>query len=539
MVAWLRAGLAVLVLHLLLVQPAHPSGFDFRALWRVPLELPAILLALVASVNSAVGRMVRAGTVLAITGIFILRTADAAAYAALGRSFNPVADLTLVDAGVRLIAGSFGMVAALGAVVCALLIIVGVAAAVWWATGVWSRLRLPAPTRWAAAAGCVSAIVVSSADAGLLSPRWNGRQVPGDAFALRFAAAKAEQAQETAMGLRDFAKAAREDTFASVPRLLDAIDRDFLLIFVESYGRASLDVPFYAERHKATLEAADARLSGLGLAMRSAFLEAPTTGGQSWLSHATFANGLWIDDQALYLAALSSGRDTLFHIAERNGFHTAVVAPAITMAWPEAEQMGFETILAAKDLGYRGKPFNWVTMPDQFTLAAADRLLMSGNSDSRPIFAEVSLISSHAPWVPVPELVAWEELGDGRVFDAVATSGDPPDVVWRDKERVRIQYRKALDYALNAVFDYAARRADDPPLMVILGDHQTAGWIGMDERPHVPVHLVGPPALVDRAEDWGWNAGLVPAPTPVIPMARMRDMILRAYSTAPEVRAGG
>jgi hypothetical protein len=37
--------------------------------------------------------------------------------------------------------------------------------------------------------------------------------------------------------------------------------------------------------------------------------------------------------------------------------------------------------------------------------------------------------------------------------------GDPPDVVWRDRDRVRDQYRQAVDYALTVVFDYAARHA--------------------------------------------------------------------------------
>ena len=44
--------------------------------------------------------------------------------------------------------------------------------------------------------------------------------------------------------------------------------------------------------------------------------------------------------------------------------------PAITLAWPEAGYFGYDRVLAAHDLGYRGLPFNWVTMPDQFTLAA-------------------------------------------------------------------------------------------------------------------------------------------------------------------------
>lgn len=198
--------------------------------------------------------------------------------------------------------------------------------------------------------------------------------------------------------------------------------------------------------------------------------------------------------------------------------------------------MGFETVLAAKDLGYAGKPFNWVTMPDQFTLAALDRLLRSGEAD-RPIFAQVALVSSHAPWVPVPKLLPWEDLGDGRIFDAVASSGDPPDVVWRDRDRVREQYRLAVDYALQTIFDYAALHAVDPPLLLVIGDHQAAGFVALDERPDVPVHLVGPPALVARTAAWGWTEGLVPGTSSVPqPMDEMRDLIIRTFTT--RIQAG-
>ena len=114
-------------------------------------------------------------------------------------------------------------------------------------------------------------------------------------------------------------------------------------------------------------------------------------------------------------------------------------------------------MLAAADLGYRGKPFNWVTMPDQFTLAAFERELLDPGPRP-PVFAEIALISSHAPWTPIPPLLPWEALGDGRVFDAYATAGDPPEVVWRDPDRVREQYRRALDYVLRAVGGFAERQ---------------------------------------------------------------------------------
>jgi hypothetical protein len=332
--------------------------------------------------------------------------------------------------------------------------------------------------------------------------------------------------------LMGFETAAREDPYAGRTGLLAAIDRDVLVVFIESYGRASLDTELYAETHRATLAEAGARLEGLGLSTRSGFLAAPTRGGQSWLSHATFANGLWIADQTSHGAALASGRRTLFHIAAEAGFRTAAVMPQITLDWPESALMGFETVLAAADLGYAGLNFNWVTMPDQFTFAALDRLLRDG-SDPRPLFAQVATGSSHAPWVPVPQMVDWEAIGDGRIFNAMAEAGDPPDVVWRDRDRVREQYRQAVDYALRVVFDYAARHADDPPLIFVVGDHQAAGFVALDERSDVPVHVIGPDHLVAAAAEWGWTEGLLPdADVEVRSMAAMRDLILEAFSPA-------
>ncbi|KGE04219.1 putative membrane protein [Pseudohaliea rubra DSM 19751] len=267
--------------------------------------------------------------------------------------------------------------------------------------------------------------------------------------------------------------------------------------------------------------------------MASGLLASPTRGGQSWLAHATFANGLWVDGQTRYGAVLASGRQTLFHLAGEAGFHTAAVMPQITLDWPESATMGFETILAAAELDYRGQPFNWVTMPDQFTLTAMDRLLRAERVDDRPLFIQVATGSSHAPWVPVPELLAWEAIGDGHVFDAVAASGEPPEEVWRDSDRVRDQYRMAIDYALETVLSYAARHADDAPLMIVLGDHQAAGFVALDERPHVPMHLIGPAHLVGRAAvDWGLASGLFPPDSaPVVAMDKMRDRILETFSS--------
>lgn len=538
MPAGLRRGLALgaatLLLHLVLILPNHPGALAWGTLFGFPLELPLIVLALLAAGPGRAGRVVRIGVTFLLTAMALLKLADLVSFDALSRPFNPVADLFLVDAFVRLLTGTLGPVLAGVTVLAAIAGIALVAALLWWATGVWSRagmsLRLvPLVTGAALVAGAVVA-----ADVAKRAGHWSlPVALPGEARTTGIAVRKVVTATTTVQALRSFRTAVLEDPFAGRLDLLDRIDRDVIVIFIESYGRTSFDTPYFADVHRATLTEFETKLAAQGLAMRSGFLAAPTRGGQSWLSHATLANGLWIDNQVSYGAALSSGREGLFHHAANNGFRTAAVMPQITLDWPEAARMGFETILAAKDLGYRGLAFNWVTMPDQFTLAALDRLLRDG-SDERRLFAQVALASSHAPWVPVPQMVPWESVGDGQIFNTMAQAGDPPEVVWRDRERVRFQYRLAIDYALRAVLDYALLQAEDPPLLILVGDHQAAGAIALDERSDVPLHIIGPEHLVAPLASVAPDPGLIPQEGgAVLEMNLIRDILLGAYSAGP------
>lgn len=529
----LAAMLALVILDLLLIQPNHPAAVAWDALLLFPLELPAILLALLALGASRAGVALRLALVAALTIIVVLKTADFVMFTSLNRGFNPLGDMPLVGYFYDLIVGNLGHAATIAAVVGAMLVIAGLAAALWWAMRVWSRLLLPRPLPALAAVAAVAAVGFVITDVGAKMGRWSTPfSYPGTAFTARVAVERIETAQQTIADLRVFRAAAKNDPFAGQAGLFDLLDRDVIVVFVESYGRTSLDTPLYANLHRETLTNAQTQLEALGLAMSSTLLASPTQGGQSWLAHSTFASGLWIADQTSYRAALSSGRSTLFHLAGQSGFHTAAVMPQITLDWPEAQFMGFETILAEADLGYAGQPFNWITMPDQFTFAAMDRLLRNQRGDDRPFFIQMALGSSHAPWVPVPEVIDWNALGDGTVFDPLVAASDPPRVVWQDNDRVRAQYRLAVDYALKTVFAYAALHADNPPLMIIVGDHQAAGFIALDDRPHVPMHIVGPQPLVDLLSDAGFTPGLVPPETtPVRRMDLMRAHILQALSS--------
>ena len=537
-------GLSAVFLYLLLIMPNHPDALTWRALLFFPLELPALLFGLAVLGRGRFGALARVLITLLLVPIVILKGADFAMFSALSRGFNPVADLPLIDAGMRLLASTWGLVPTVLAV-CAAIVAAGLLfVLVWWATGVWAGLALfNAPAKMALAGFAVLFAGLSLADLGH-AKGWNwplnlGFNPPGSAFTARVGVERVQLVQSTLEGLKLFRAAAVTDPFADTPNLLDRIDRDVVIVFVESYGRTSFDTPLFTDLHPATLAAGEARLAEKGLAMASGFLTSPTQGGQSWLAHSTFANGLWISDQTRYRAALVSGRQTLFHIAARSGFETAAVMPQITMDWPEAAFMGYDKVFAAKDLGYKGLPFNWVTMPDQFTFTAMDRLLRDTPAD-RPRFVVTATGSSHAPWVPVPRMVPWDQVGDGQIFNEMAAEGDAPDVVWRDRDRVRAQYRLAIDYALQNVLSYAERHAANPPLMIILGDHQAAGFVALDERSDVPIHVIGPADLVARAKAWAPYPGLIPpADASPVPMDEMRDLILRAFSSGLAPDAGG
>ena len=522
----------------MLILPGYPTGFGWEALARVPLELPLLLLSLVALGQSRAALPLRIGVTAGLLGLALLKGADNAMFLALGRPFNPVADLALAGPAHELLTEAIGPVQTLSALVAAGVAALAVGWATWWATGVWTRAAPRRPSRRGAAA--VAACVAGALVWADLAERAALPAGMPEARSARLLEAKIETTRATFRGLREFEAAAATDPYADATGLFDRVDRDVILVFVESYGRTSLDTPYYADLHRETLAAGADRLGELGLATASGMLASPTRGGQSWLAHASVANGLWIDGGTRYQAVLASGRRTLFHLAAKAGFHTAAVMPQITKDWPESRTMGFETVLAADDLGYEGENFNWVTMPDQFTYAAMDRILRGPGRD-RNLFVQIATGTSHAPWVPVPEMVPWDAVGDGRIFTEMARSGDSPETVWKDRDRVRAQYRLAVDYALRAVLSYAAEQAGgqtgEPPLMIVMGDHQAAGFVAQDPRPDTPIHVIGPPHLVEHMMGLGLAQGLLPPDdTSVIRMDRLRDLLVAALSGDPTDR---
>ncbi len=336
--------------------------------------------------------------------------------------------------------------------------------------------------------------------------------------------------------LERFEKVVAVDRFPdlSPERLLaDLADVDVLLVFFESYGRSVLEQDRFLRYSQPPLDGFEAALERRGLVAASGYLTSPIMGGQSWLAHGTLESGLWLPHQSYYNALMATDRLTLTKAFARRGHRTVAMKPAIVMPWPEGERLGFDRIYAAADMGYAGLPYNWVTMPDQYTMAAFERFERVQDRD-RPIFAEFSLISSHAPWTHIPPVVEdWSSIGDGALFSEWAGIGDPPHVVWADPDRVRAQYGKSVRYVLDMLAAYAERHVDDRTLMIVVGDHQPAPLVtGEGVTRDVPLHVVtGNPALLQPFLNWGLVPGMHPDETGEVPgMDAFRDWFLAAFS---------
>ncbi|MEL6809277.1 MAG: sulfatase-like hydrolase/transferase [Pseudomonadota bacterium] len=523
----LALTLGAVVIFGVLVLPNHPGTMKWSALNRWPLELPVLLLVMMA-IGRRWGLSYILASVLVITTV--IKLADFAMFSAFNRTFNPVLDTFLIGAGLSLLRDSIGgaltVLAVFGAVAALVLLFVLLERSL----RAWTRIALGAPLRASAAVFAMLGAGWAVADVGHHLKYWQlDKSPPGTAWTSRLTFKRAVEVHQTTRELARFAEDAQNDDYAQATGLLNALQgRDVILIWVESYGRASFDNPLYTPAHLATLAAAEREIAQTGMAMKSGWLTSPTAGGQSWLAHGALASGLWTSDNGRYNAMLASGQKWLFHFAQEAGYRTSAIMPAITVGWPESIVMGFDHVIPAADIPYKGDPFRWVTMPDQFTLATYRSLLPP---DPRPDFMQVALISSHAPWTPIADMVPWEDVGDGTIFNEMAARGPAPKDLWRDRDAVRAAYGRAVDYSLQATFSHVARLGDAAPLVIVAGDHQAAGFVAGSDNMDVAVHMIGPPEVLDLIGHWGWSDGLIPATDgPVRRMDTFRNDFLDAFT---------
>ncbi len=522
---------AVVVVFVVLVLPNRLDWITGEAFCVFPLEL--VVMGLLLLIPGRFGKGVQILLALSLGFAVILRIADLITHEIFGRRFNLIFDSHLLaDAG-RLLSGAANT---LTSILAGVFVVLLTLLLVWLASLTLGHLqrRLQRTPRRSTAT-----LLMLLLTWGLLKTTgWSPR---ADAFTSQQLIQHAQDTVDSLQDMRAFADTVGDDPVAGqrADSLFSRLEgKDVFIVFAESYGRVLLEHPPFSASITASLSRAEEALDSAGFHVRSAFLTAPVVGGQSWLAHATLLSGAWIDSETRYRSLLVSDRVALNQLFREAGWRSVAALPAISMAWPEGAYYGYDQVYNAGNFGYEGLPFNWVTMPDQYVWSALQAREREAG-DRQALMAEIALISSHAPWTPIARLVPWDQVRDGRIFNAQAQAGPTPEQVWSDLQRIRDHYRRSIEYMLETLIAYLEEYGDENLVLLLLGDHPPAPMISGDKANwDVPVHLIAKdPAMTEAIDSWHWQPGMLPDQNaPVWRMDRLRNRFISAFSESLEIR---
>jgi phosphatidylglycerophosphate synthase len=535
---------AAAVVWAVLVAPDQLYRLTPAAFLRIPVE--GLVLVGLGLVVPARARRVVAGAAGAAFGLMVVvKALNVGFYEELDRQFNPVLDWGNFGPAAGVVRDSIGPTATAIIGISIMLVL-----ALLVATVIASTVHLSALTaqhRRGSARGVAALGVVWVVCAAL---SW--QIVPGAPVASTSTAGLAvAQVRQAAAAVRDQARFETAihgaDPYAQIPTpdLLTGLrGKDVIIAFVEAYGQVAVQGSAVSPAIDGMLRHGTNTLARSGYATRSAFLNSPTFGGISWLPHSTLQSGLWVDNQQRYDQLIGSQRFTLSDAFKKAGWRTVADEPEDNQPWPPGTTFyHYDRVYKWQDVGYRGPHFAYASMPDQYSLAAFQRLELAPGH--RPVMAEIDLVSSHNPWTPLPRMVPWNKLGDGSIFAPMAHQGVSPVVPLLNgfvpnglgnTSTVQKLYQQSLQYSLQALISWVTELHDPNLVLLLVGDEQPATVItGPNATHNVVISIVAhDPSVLNRVSSWHWQDGLVPSPTaPVWQMNAFRDRFLDAFSTVP------
>jgi phosphatidylglycerophosphate synthase len=516
-----------------LLAPDRLWQFTPAAFVRIPVE--GLVLVAVALVLPPRPRRIAA----AVAGILLsvltfAKILNIAFYEFEDRAFNPVFDWSNLGAAltvVRATVGLRGLDIGLAAVGLSLILLAcAITAATIHITSVAARHRR------ASVRGLAALTAVWAVCAGL-----SLQLIPGFPVASTSAVGLAvAQVRATQAALRDqrlFEQTIHgPDPEASIPAsdLLTGLrGKDVIIAFVEDYGEVAIRGTTFSAGIDAALRRDNASLARAGWSTQSAWVDAPSYGGESQLAHSTLQAGVWVNSVQRYAELISTDRFTLSDAFDKAGWRTVGDSPADYAGWVTGTSFyHFDQLLYRSNVGYKGPKFSYATMPDQYTLAEFQRLELG--SGHKPVMAEIDLVSSHAPWAPLPTMVPWNKVGDGSIFDPMPAESESPLTVHPSANTLRKFLGISLQYSLQALTSWVTELNDPNLVLIMLGDEQPGFPLSTPGRSthNLPISIIArDPSVFRQIAPWGWQDGLLPGPSaPLEPMDAFRNQFLGAFS---------
>jgi phosphatidylglycerophosphate synthase len=543
--ARLAVRLAITVLAVVLVWadllvPERPWQFSLAAFVRIPVEL--LVLVAVGLVLPVWPRRIVAAVIGILLGVLTFaKILNIAFFEFADRAFNPVHDWGEVASAAGVARDAIGSTATKILLVVLLLSLVLLAVAITASTI--HITTVAARHRRVGIRGLAAVAAVWGLCAGLSLQLMPGFPVAStSATALAVAQVRATQA---ALGdQRRFAQLIdRPDPEASVPAsdLLTGLrGKDVVIAFVEGYGQSAIRGTSVSPAIDASLRRRTASLAAAGWSTQSAYLTAPSFGGISQLGHSTLQSGLWVNSTERYSQLIASNRFTLSDAFDKAGWRTVNDSPASDDRLFGAGKRFFhyDQLYDRSNVGYHGPTFSYGPMPDQYTLAAFQRLELGAGH--KPVMAEIDLVSSHFPWAPLPTMVPWSKVGNGSIFDPQPARGQTPLSVLSSASKERQAYSTSIQYTMQALTSWVTELNDPNLVLILLGDEQPDPPISRPGASHaVAISIVAhDPSVFRQIASWHWQDGLVPGRSaPLELMSAFRNKFLSAFSTAPPQKA--
>ena len=233
---------------------------------------------------------------------------------------------------------------------------------------------------------------------------------------------------------------------------------DFLLFLVESYGSAVFRQRSMTGTGCPAFEEFTRSVSERGYHIASKLMNSITYGGGSWYAHTTLRTGV--------------------RCATRWSSPDVTPQPAAPDDGPvlEAGRLPHDPGPAGHGPGFSRRPGRRLRPPllrlphglrrahlrirlDARPVRDTRRSRQGGGEGQGSLFIEYGLVSTHAPWTPVPIAIEdWSKLERGRIFKT--NTGVRFPVSWTDMEDGAVAYSYSLCYDFDVLRRYISERLD-------------------------------------------------------------------------------
>ena len=532
------AALALALLWFTLLLPDRLYQISLGAFVRVPIEL-LVLVALALVLPTWPRRIVAAVAGFLFGVLIFAKFLNMGYYDLLDRAFNPVTDWAEIAQAKGVLQDAIG---AQLTFVVAIVLVIGLALLA--GAIIVATIHLTAVAaghRRGTVRGLAALTAVWGLSAGL-----SLQLIPGSPIAsaseTSLAVAQVRATQFALADPRFFGQAIHSaDPEASIPAsdLLTGLrGKDVLIVFVESYGQVAVQGTTFSPGIDAVLRQQQSMLTAADWSTESAWMGSPSVGGVSWLGHSTLQSGLWVNSQQRYDEIIASQRFTLSDAFNKAGWRTVADDPEDDDWPPGSTFYHYDQLYNRSNVGYKGPDFSYSAMPDQYMYAEFQRLELTPGH--QPVFAEIDTTSSHTPWVPLPSMVPWNQVGDGSVFDSQRGTAAEVARVWSNTNTVRQYFGQSIQYSMTALTSWVTELNDPNLVLILVGDEQPHSTVsGNAPNNEVPISIITrSPSVLKQMSSWNWQNGLLPnSSAPLEPMDAFRNQFLNTFSSntpAPE-----